>query len=408
VGKTFLVGAIIFALAIIHPGLTVIWTAHRFRTADETFESMRSMSKMKQLAGHIEKVTAGAGDQAIYFLNGSRILFGARESGFGRGFTEVDILVFDEAQILTERAIDDMIPAQNASQNALTLMIGTPPKPSDPSEVFTNRRNDALNGTTTDVVYIEFSAERDSDMDDRAAWRKANPSYPHRTSEAAMLRMRRNLSEDSFRREALGVWDEDLGGAPIPAGPWNDLARPREDVPEGWPLTAIGLDMNPERTKVTVGVAAKSETGIHLELAVDDEFSDSGSEALIEWVYSRARRRVPVVIDAYSPIRSIEAALKKKGCKVFILGPSELSQACGGLYDAVMKDKAVSHIGQEQLDRSLAGSVKQKFGDGGAWKWNRKNFDVDLTPIMAITCAHFGAVKFAKERKKRSGGSIIL
>jgi hypothetical protein len=52
--------------------------------------------------------------------------------------------------------------------------------------------------------------------------------------------------------------------------------------------------------------------------------------------------------------------------------------------------------------------VKQKFGDGGAWKWNRKNFDVDLTPIMAITCAHFGAVKFAKERKKRSGGSIIL
>jgi hypothetical protein len=408
VGKTFLVGAIIFALAIIHPGLTVIWTAHRFRTADETFESMRSMSKMKQLAGHIEKVTAGAGDQAIYFLNGSRILFGARESGFGRGFTEVDILVFDEAQTLTERAIDDMIPAQNASQNALTLMIGTPPKPSDPSEVFTNRRNDALNGTTTDVVYIEFSAERDSDMDDRAAWRKANPSYPHRTSEAAMLRMRRNLSEDSFRREALGVWDEDLGGAPIPAGPWNDLARPREDVPEGWPLTAIGLDMNPERTKVTVGVAAKSETGIHLELAVDDEFSDSGSEALIEWVYSRARRRVPVVIDAYSPIRSIEAALKKKGCKVFILGPSELSQACGGLYDAVMKDKAVSHIGQEQLDRSLAGSVKQKFGDGGAWKWNRKNFDVDLTPIMAITCAHFGAVKFAKERKKRSGGSIIL
>jgi hypothetical protein len=408
VGKTFLVGAIIFALAIIHPGLTVIWTAHRFRTADETFESMRSMSKMKQLAGHIEKVTAGAGDQAIYFLNGSRILFGARESGFGRGFTEVDILVFDEAQILTERAIDDMIPAQNASQNALTLMIGTPPKPSDPSEVFTNRRNDALNGTSTDVVYIEFSAERDSDMDDRAAWRKANPSYPHRTSEAAMLRMRRNLSEDSFRREALGVWDEDLGGAPIPAGPWNDLARPREDVPEGWPLTAIGLDMNPERTKVTVGVAAKSETGIHLELAVDDEFSDSGSEALIEWVYSRARRRVPVVIDAYSPIRSIEAALKKKGCKVFILGPSELSQACGGLYDAVMKDKAVSHIGQEQLDRSLAGSVKQKFGDGGAWKWNRKNFDVDLTPIMAITCAHFGAVKFAKERKKRSGGSIIL
>ena len=31
-------------------------------------------------------------DEKILFDNGSRILFGARESGFGRGFSDVDVL----------------------------------------------------------------------------------------------------------------------------------------------------------------------------------------------------------------------------------------------------------------------------------------------------------------------------
>ena len=73
------------------------------------------------------------GQQEIVFVNGSRIMFGTRENGFGRGFDSVDIEVFDEAQILTERALDDMIPATNAAHNPLIVYMGTPPKPSDPS-----------------------------------------------------------------------------------------------------------------------------------------------------------------------------------------------------------------------------------------------------------------------------------
>jgi len=113
-------------------------------------------------------------------------------------------------------------------------------------------------------------------------------------------------------------------------------------------------------------------------------------------------------MDAYSPLRSIEAALKAKRVRVFILGPNELSQACGGLYDAVMKDKTVTHYAQPELDASLAGAVKQKFGEGGAWKWNRKGFEIDLTQIMSVTCAHFGAVKFAKLRKSGDSGGKAL
>ena len=44
VGKTYLVGCIVFALALIQPDTTIIWTAHRSRTANETFRAMKAKS----------------------------------------------------------------------------------------------------------------------------------------------------------------------------------------------------------------------------------------------------------------------------------------------------------------------------------------------------------------------------
>nr|WP_242647656.1 hypothetical protein [Mycobacteroides abscessus] len=66
------------------------------------------MAARPKVDPHIEAVHRARGDEKIMFTNGSRILFGARESGFGRGFSDVDILVFDEAQIMTEGTLEDM------------------------------------------------------------------------------------------------------------------------------------------------------------------------------------------------------------------------------------------------------------------------------------------------------------
>lgn len=409
VGKTFFIGWIAFALCIIYENLTVVWTAHRASTADETFKGMKSMALSSLMEPHILRIADNGSEQTIEFRNGSRVVFGARERGFGRGFTKLDVVVFDEGQILTERAIEDMVPAQNASPNALTIMIGTPPRPIDPSEVFEDARRAALSGDAPDALYIEFSADREAEITDRKQWRKANPSYPGRTNESAMMRMLRKLSADSFKREALGIWDEVTAGkSAIDSATWADLAIENPD--ESWPLAAIGLDMNHERTRVTIGMAVFADEGIHLELAEDSPFSEQGTDELVKWVVERAGRRIPVVLDAFSPIRSIEPELRKRKVMVRVLSASELSQACGGLHDAVMRDGSVTHFAQEALDKSLDGAVKQKFGDGGAWKWNRKNLEVDLTPTMAATCAHFGAVKFGKRRepgeKKKARVSI--
>jgi hypothetical protein len=412
VGKTFLVGMIVIALCVLNPGLTVIWTAHRTRTTTNTFRSLQGMVRKKKVARHVAPngIRTANGEQEIKFTNGSIIMFGAREQGFGRGFDEVDIEVFDEAQILTSKALEDMVAATNQSRQpsgALLFFMGTPPRPVDPGEEFTNRRAKALSGKGENMAYIEFSADSDADLDDKSQWEKANPSFPERTPLESMERMREQLTDDdSFRREALGIWDDDGHSSAIPAGAWNDLTV--ADVPEEWPLAAIGLDMNPERTRLSVAVAAFGPDNVHLELV---PFADLGSKAVVEWVYERARRRIPVVIDSYSPARSFEAELRKRGCLVRVLSGAELSQACGGLYDAVTVDASVTHYGQEVLDKSLAGATKEKFGPGGAWKWNRKSLEIDLSPLMAATAAHFGAVKFAKRPiapGEKPGGKVVI
>ena len=106
VGKTYLIMSIVFALCILRPGLLVIWSAHHARTHQETFLAMQAFAARSKVAPYILQIFTGSGDEEIRFVNRSRILFGARERGFGRGIPGVDVLIADEAQIMTEKALD--------------------------------------------------------------------------------------------------------------------------------------------------------------------------------------------------------------------------------------------------------------------------------------------------------------
>lgn len=404
-------------------GLKFLHTAHEVKTARKAFSRLKYFfgekandptARFPELNALVREVRNTNGQEAIILHNGGSVEFIARSKGSGRGFT-VDVLVLDEAQDLQDSELEALLPTISAapSGDPVTIFMGTPPADlSDKGEPFVRARDGAIDGSDKRIAWVEFSASGNIEtmkpeeltrfLNDRQNWAQANPALGGRINIETIMTERSRFSDASFARERLNMWPEfGAKSSPIPAGPWGRLAI--TEVPEDWPLAALGLDMNPERTKVTIGVAARSPGGVHLEVAEDAPFTEDGTDALVKWIFERAKRRIPIVIDAYSPIRSIESALKQKGCKVFILNAHELSQACGGLYDAVMKDKSVTHFGQDVLDASLAGTVKQKFGDGGAWKWNRKGFDIDLTPIMSVTAAHFGAVKFAK--KPRADGA---
>lgn len=399
VGKTYLFAALTFAMCLREPGLTVIWTAHRAKTAKETFSSMSGMANQERVAPHIAQVIRSRGDEAVVFTNGSRILFGARESGFGRGFANVSILVFDEAQILTESAIEDMVASQNVAKNPLTILTGTPPRPRDPGEVFTMIRQEALSGESEGVLYIELSADRDADLLDREQWKRANPSFPLRTPERAMLRMKKNLSDDSFRREALGVWDEISVHKPLVSPQrWKEMADvgPADDVRPD----ALGVDMSHGRD-ISVGACWMEGDDAHIEQV----WSGSDPVLAVEWVVERAGRRIPVVVDQASPAASLVPELKSRRCLVVTTSAANMAQACGVLENRISTD-SLTHGGQKQLTDAILGARRRPIRDAGGWALDRSDPTSSIYPIVAATLALFGAT--THKRSGKSSGRVLV
>jgi len=380
VGKTFLIGAIIFALCLNTPDSLVLWTAHRSPTANETYQSMKAMCQRPELAAHIESASAPAGNGVIKFHNGSRILFGAREQGFGRGIPKVSIVVFDEAQILTQNALDDMIPATNQATNPLIIYVGTPPKPTDPGEVFTSLRREALAGDSADTLYIEIAADSDAEPTDREQWRKMNPSYPKRTSARAILRMKKNLSPESFRREAMGIWDELAKSYAFGAGAWESCSLNEDPGPV---VDSIALSVSMDRKFSSIGAAGTLDD----KLLVGAVARREGTGWLVPEAWRiHQERGAPVVVarSAADLIPALEAVGFVANRSLIIARAGDTQDACAQIYDRVQQ-QTLAHAKHADLDESVYGAHRRNVGD--RWVWDRKNSETDVSMLEAVTLA---------------------
>lgn len=399
VAKTFIVSRIVFALCTLFPNLTVLWTAHRIRTTSKTFATLRGFAQKASVAVHVESIRSANGEQEIRFKNGSVIMFGAREQGFGRGFDEVDIEVFDEAQILTEKALEDMVAATNQSRfpaGALLFYMGTPPRPTDPGEAFTARRLEALAGESEDAVYVECSADPDADPDDRKQWAKANPSYPERTPLRSMLRLRKNLTnDDSWRREALGIWDDPRSvRAVIPFDRWR-LNSCGPSVRVAQPVVSVdvrtGLDQS-----FAIGVAGSAEVNGELVDVVDLARYEVGrgktwpADYIVNELLEILHRNglSSVVVDGYGDGNgALVPLLEQAGVEVVKLNLADMRSGTVGFVDANLNGRVshVSYEGAPALDVAVAGAVTRK--SSGGFLWDQSRAGVDLTPLRAATAA---------------------
>lgn len=370
VAKTFLVGRIVFALCCLFPGLKVVWTAHRTRTATQTFQKLRGLAKRKRVAPYVLYERATNGEQEIGFTNGSVIMFGARETGFGRGFDEVDIEVFDEAQILGQRALDDMIAATNQSRHphgALLFYMGTPPRPTDPGEAFTEHRREALSGESDDAVYIECSADQDAKPDDQKQWAKANPSFPHRTPLRSMLRLRRQLkSDESWLREGLGIWDDTA------AKTWLVIRK------ASWTQRTIAA-VRP--TRVVFAASASwpdaERAAISVAGAVDGGIAVQVVEVRNGWAWvpnrleelQRQWNPAAVICRDRGPSSALHAELKARKMDITTPWVRESAAAVQMFCDGITKGEPspVHHFGQDELEQAVKVAKRKASGDGFLW-----------------------------------------
>lgn len=397
VGKTYLLGALLFALAILRPGLLVIWTAHHSRTSSETFLAMQGFARRRKIAAYVQNVYKGSGDEAIVFHNGSRILFGARERGFGRGIPGVDVLMCDEAQILTERALDNMLATLNTSSLGLAIYVGTPPRPEDPSESFIRMRTEALSGEATDLVWIECGADPGALPDDRRQWEKANPSYPHRTPAESIMRLRKKLQLESFMREGLGIWEDgnlDVFGM----GNWDACRGP---LPSGLALGAVAVAATIDLTHGAITAAAAEGDVIHVK-----PLQHGPGTA---WIVARAKELqdrfdVDVVVDGRGPAKVLVPHLEAAGVRLLVRTTEEVLDACASMTDLV-KTSRLRHGSYPELDQAVSGAARRPVGD--RWAWGRKLSSSDISTLEAATLAAH-AVSLPPEVKTPPASPLAL
>src|SRR5690606_32410875 len=110
---------------------------------------------------------------------------------------------------------------------------------------------------------------------------KANPSYPHRTPVESIERMRENLTDDdSFKREAMGIWDAEDSARVIDEVSWS-----RQADAASMPIQrlTIALDVPPNRSNASASLSGLRADGRwHVEL--DD--TRKGVDWVIPWVKS--------------------------------------------------------------------------------------------------------------------------
>lgn len=389
VGKTFLLTGMIFGLCINTPGLLVIWTAHHSKTSGETFLAMQAFAQRAKVKPYIQQVFTGSGDEEIRFANGSRILFGARERGFGRGIPGVDILVMDEAQILSDKALENMLATLNTSQFGLQLYVGTPPKPEDNSEAFQRMRNEALaaikssDGVSEDTAWVECGADKGADPNDVKQIAKANPSFPHRTPLESVRRLQKKLTADGHRREGLGIWDE-VSLRVIEPVAWEALKAPDWPAPE---RVVLVLAVSQDREWACIGAAG--ESGGRTPVLCYSMRGLSGVAAKV--VELQAARDVAKVKLAGPQAKALLPDLVKADVDAELMTTGEMGGACTAFQEAVKNGPdvqgALVHFGQGELDLAVENAETRFSGESEVW--NRKDRQVDDSPLVACSGAFY-------------------
>lgn len=372
VAKTWFVLRVLFALCILFPGMKVLWTAHHGQTLSNTFRAASGLARRKKVDPYIGNPDGGSGvlrgtaKEAILFKNGSAIYFGSRDQGFGRGFEEVDIEVFDECQILNEKALDDMVAATNQSRHphgALLFYMGTPPRPTDPGEVFITRRADAISGESEDTVYVECSADPGADPDDRKQWAKANPSFPKRTPLASMLRLRKNLvSVESWLREALGIWDENVSASKFFDLSKYDAALDTDAALPDGAAVVFTLDVSWSRDLAHLSMAGFLPDGKPFVRKI----LHAPPWKLIPLLKPRVEKWQPHAIALQggtgSPANGLQLDLEKAGYEVRTLTGTEVAASFSRMKD-LLADGAMSHPDEPDIRAAVDHLVMRRVVD---------------------------------------------
>lgn len=418
-------------------GEQILHTAHEVKTAQKHFRRLKYFfgqkandpgAKFPELNALVKTVRNVNGQEAIYLKNGGSIEIAARSKNSTRGFT-VDVLVMDEAQQLTDEALEALLPTTSAAPlgDPQWIYTGTPPGPSAEGEVFSRVRRDALSGESMRTCWDEWSPPgqprslADVDLDDRDLWVHANPAVMSGRLRLEVIEAeRKRYSDDGFARERLGWWaSDDATRRLISLDDWEatGVMNLPPELTGDKAVRALGVAFSKDGRRAAVaGALHDRKSGLsHVELIGLDsgDFSSMSSAALADWLYERRSRYSAVGVSGRSGALALQQdlrAMKPPRNYLRILDNQEYFTACSGFLNAV-RGHTVSHPGgynasSDPLDASVGVSDKKIRTADGAWGWHSTAGEGDEVPLEAVSVALWMA-RTTRRRPNRRQEALV-
>lgn len=388
-GKGEIINALILLHLFVLRTANVIYSAHEFKTAKESYLKIQALIKnTPEFDSKVAYYHHSNEDTSIGLKSGARLRFLTRSKDGGRGFTG-DIIIFDEAFNIPAAAISALMPTLSSKPNPHIYYFSSAGKSTEESDVLRGLKKQGEEGDTS-IVWRSFSADPESETDDLDAWSQANPALGIRITERWIQKAeRKRMTEVEFRRERLGIW-EPVGSArsAFPRGVWAN-GEAEDKSPLSNPVVAVDLRTGAQQSLaigvVSIRVDGKDDLNLAAyELGADEQWSrDFAVNETLKIL--RANSLNTVAIDLYGDGNgTLIPMFEDAGVAVVKLNTADMRNGAVGLVDAFVNARSVHH-NAEPLNAAVAGAMTKKSSDG--FLWDQTKSAVDLTPLRALTAA---------------------
>lgn len=388
-------------------GEKILHTAHQVKTSKKSFRRLAAMFTDKsspEITDTVKQIRYTNGEEAIELHNGGSIQFSARSRQAARGFDGISLVVYDEAQELTDDQTEAIMATLAASDTGTRQIIytGTPPYPGCPGEVFRRRRTICTTDPGKHDAWHEWSVSaanlEDIKLEDTTLWYNTNPSLGIWLTEEFTAEEYRTLKPDGFARERLGWWSpalEQQEDMAIKKEIW-DACRSNAAKPNG--KTAYGVKFSMDGSEVCLCGAVVPAKGAARITLIERKSLSYGTRWLAEWLNQRYAQASCVVIDGRNGvdvlIDRITDVWKAKGS---VVKPTarEIVASVSLLTDSLTEKSVTWYTKQEALRESAISSTKRKIG--GGWGFGGE----DSAPIEAAALALWGAKTSKRNPNKK-------
>jgi hypothetical protein len=387
----------------------IIHTAHEFKTSAEHFNRLESVIRdCPELHAQVKRNPSGRivgyryshGEESIELQNGAKIEFKTRTKSGMRGFAGVELLVLDEAMIISDSQFSSALPIIRASKGERGPQVwlsgsAVDQETHDHGIVWTRVRERGIAGEDESLAYLEWSLdyEHPDDVSDEVAldqdlWKSVNFAIERgRISLEHMEWERRAMSFRGFVVELLGVGDYPETDASadvlVSVADWLNLEDPNSVVLDP---VCIAFDISPERQTAICAAGLNEKGKWHVEVLHAGAGTGWLTERLVE-LYQR-HEVVEIVCDGYGPSAAMARKADDAGITVRRLDSNEYGQACGVFVDAVGED-TLRHLGQDEILTAIRGAKARPLVD--RWAWSRTKSTVNIAPLVAATLALYSA-----------------